>query len=204
MNKTKKEKQEKEIKKEEKQELEELNADSYAGSYAGSSADYTDENSGDENRQENQKDGKIELEVLRDRLLRKAAEFENYKRRTESEISTLFKYQNEGLITDLLPVLDDFDRVLKPDNKQDLETFKKGVELIFDKFKKVLEKQGLKEIESTGKPFDVNLHDALMQVENNKAAPNTIMDTAEKGYYLKDKVIRHAKVIVSKKEEDKQ
>ena len=193
MNKTKKEKLEKEIKKEETKELEELADETVTESAADGSRE-------EENKEEN---GKLEAEVLRDRLLRKAAEFENYKRRTESEISTLFKYQNEGLITDLLPVLDDFDRVLKPDNKQDLETFKKGVELIYEKFKKVLEKQGLKEIESTGKPFDVNLHDALMQVENNKAAPNTIMDTAEKGYYLKDKVIRHAKVIVSKKE-DKQ
>ncbi len=190
MNKTKKEKLEKEIKKEEEKELEELADESAA-----------EESGEEENKEEN---GKLEAEVLRDRLLRKAAEFENYKRRTESEISTLFKYQNEGLITDLLPVLDDFERVLNPDNKQDLETFKKGVELIYDKFKKVLEKQGLKEMDTSGKPFDVNLNDALMQVENDKAAPNTIMDTAEKGYYLKDKVIRHAKVIVSKKEEDKQ
>ena len=189
MNKTKKEKLEKEIKKEEEKELEELGA--------GSSEELSEE----EDKEENKEDGKLELEVLRDRLLRKAAEFENYKRRTESEISTLFKYQNEGLITDLLPVLDDFDRVLKSDNNQDLETFKKGVALIYDKFNKVLERQGLKEIESTGKPFDVNLHDALLQVENDKTAPNTVLETAEKGYYLKDKVIRHAKVIVSKKEE---
>ncbi len=190
MNKTKKEKLEKEIKREEEKELEELSAVS------------SEELSEEEDKEENKEEaGKLELEVLRDRLLRKAAEFENYKRRTESEISTLFKYQNEGLITDLLPVLDDFDRVLKADNNQDLETFKKGVELIYDKFKKVLERQGLKEIESTGKPFDVNLHDALLQVENDKTAPNTVMETAEKGYYIKDKVIRHAKVIVSKKEE---
>ena len=189
MNKTKKEKLEKEIKKEEEKELEELGAGS-----AGESEE-------EEDKEENKEDGKIELEVLRDRLLRKAAEFENYKRRTESEISTLFKYQNEGLITDLLPVLDDFDRVLKSDNNQDLETFKKGVALIYDKFKKVLERQGLKEIESTGKPFDVNLHDALLQVENDKIPSNTVIETAEKGYYIKDKVIRHAKVIVSKQEE---
>lgn len=196
MNKTKKEKLEKEIKKEEKQalkeqELKEQELEELAGEPA--------ENSGGE--EDKLQSGKLELEVLRDRLLRKAAEFENYKRRTESEISTLFKYQNEGLITELLPVLDDFERVLNSDNKQGLETFKKGVELIYDKFKKVLERQGLKEIDSTGKPFNVNLHDALIQVESDKAAPNTVMDTAEKGYYLKDKVIRHAKVIVSKKEE---
>jgi molecular chaperone GrpE len=60
----------------------------------------------------------------------------------------------------------------------------------------------LKEIDSTGKPFDVNLHDALLQAENDEAEPNTVLETVEKGYYLKDKVIRHAKVIVSKKRED--
>ncbi len=194
MNKTKKEKQEKEIKKEETRELEELET--------GSSADSGGEEDKEVNKEENKETNKkLEINILRDQLLRKAAEFENYKRRTESEISTLFKYQNEGLITDLLPVLDDFDRVLKSDNNQDLVTFKKGVELIYDKFNKVLERQGLKEIDSKGKPFDVNLHDALMQAENEKAAPNTVMETVEKGYFLKDKVIRHAKVIVSKKED---
>lgn len=186
MQKTKKEKLEKEIKKEENSELEEL--------ISGSEAE--------ENEPNRTKEDKKEIENLKDQLLRKAAEFENYKRRTESEISTLFKYASEGLITELLPVLDDFDRVLK-DTSQDTETLRKGVELIYEKFKKTLEKQGLKEMESTGKPFDVNLHDALLQQESGEVEPNTIIDTVEKGYFLKDKVIRHAKVIVSKKEDDK-
>lgn len=186
MNKTKKEKLEKEIKKEEEKELEELASGTLAEPEA---------------EEEPEEGAKLEAEALRDQLLRKAAEFENYKRRTESEISTLFKYQNEALITDMLTLLDDFERVLNSDSEQDLENYKKGVRLIYDKFRKVLEKQGLKDMESTGKPFDVNLHDALMQVENDKAEPNTVLETVEKGYYLKDKVIRHAKVIVSKKEE---
>lgn len=141
-----------------------------------------------------------EAEQLRDQLLRKAAEFENYKRRTESEISGFLKYANEETMADLLPVLDDFNRVLSAWNdKHDVETFRKGVELIYDKFIKILEKKGLKEMETDGKLFDVNLHDALMQAENDKVEPNTITETVEKGYYLKDKVLRHAKVIVSKK-----
>jgi molecular chaperone GrpE len=145
------------------------------------------------------KRGIDDVTQLRDQLLRKAAEFENYKRRTEGEISSYLKYANEELITELLPVLDDFDRVISSWNeKHDVETFKKGVELIYDKFKKVLGKKGLKVMESTGKPFDVNLHDALMQVENDKLKPNTVADTVEKGYYLKDKVLRHAKVLVTK------
>ena len=140
--------------------------------------------------------------LLRDQLLRKAAEFENYKRRTENEISSLFKYANEGLILELLPVLDDFDRVNSMWNeKHDPETFKKGVELVYDKLNKVLQKQGLKEIESKGKQFDVNQHEAILQTPSADAEPNTIIDVAEKGYNLKDKVLRHAKVIVSGKPE---
>jgi molecular chaperone GrpE len=177
LNKSRKEKTDKEINKEEIEEIEET-ASSAEGESGG--------------KQE-------EVSQLRDQLLRKAAEFENYKKRTESEISSYLKYANEELITELLPVLDDFDRVISSwDEKHDVETFKKGVELIYDKFKKVLGKKGLKEMESTGKPFDVNLHDALMQVENNELKPNTVADTVEKGYYLKDKVLRHAKVLVSK------
>jgi molecular chaperone GrpE len=181
MHKTKKEKLEEEIKKEESRELEELERE--PGAEPGSPEA---ESSG--------------AEQLRDQLLRKAAEFENYKRRTESEISNFLKYANEETISNLLPVLDDFERVMASwDKEHDVETFKKGVELIYEKFKKILEKKGLKEIESTGKQFDVNLHDALMQVENNELKPNTVTETAEKGYYLKDKVLRHAKVLVSKK-----
>ena len=148
-------------------------------------------------------EGINEASLLRDQLMRKAAEFENYKKRTENEISNYLKYANEELISELLPVLDDFDRVIASwDEKHDVKTFKKGVELIYDKFKKVLGKKGLKEMESTGKQFDVNLHDALMQVENKKLKPNTVADTVEKGYYLKDKVLRHAKVLVSKADGD--
>lgn len=178
MNKSRKEKMEKDINKEELDE-------------SGSSAPEADE-----------EEGINEVSLLRDQLMRKAAEFENYKKRTENEISSYLKYANEELLTELLPVLDDFDRVLSSWNeKHDVETFKKGVELIYDKFKKVLGKKGLREMESTGKPFDVNLHDALMQVVTDKTKPNSVTETVEKGYYLKDKVIRHAKVLVSKKGE---
>lgn len=139
-----------------------------------------------------------QIENLKDKLLRKAAEFENYKKRNEAEAASFYKYANENLITSLLPVLDDFDRVLKSWNeKHDVETLKKGVELIYEKFKGILEKQGLKEIDSAGKEFDVNLHDALLQADDDKSKPNMVLETVEKGYFLKDKVIRHAKVIVS-------
>lgn len=188
MIKSKKDKLKDELRKEELNQLEDLSSE-------------TEGTKAEEEIIEAEKENEIGL--LRDQLLRKAAEFENYKKRIDNEISSFYKYANENLITDLLPVLDDFDRVLASWNeKHDAETFKKGVELIYDKFKGILEKQGLKEIDSTGKPFDVNLHDALMQVPDGKTEPNTIIDTVEKGFYLKDKVIRHAKVLVSSNPEE--
>ena len=156
---------------------------------------------------ENKPDKVSELEkqvnYYKDLFLRKAAEFENYKKRTESEISNVYRYANEGLILELLPVHDDFTRVKKSwDKNHDVESFKKGIELVYDKFVTILEKQGLKEMDALNRQFDVNLHDALMQAPSKDAEPNTVTGIIENGYYLKDKVIRHAKVIVSAAAED--
>jgi molecular chaperone GrpE len=175
--------------------------------------DIPDEENGDKELKKSEKeDKKVENkklkelqsrnDALKDQLLRKAAEFENYKRRTENEISNIYKFAGENLISDLLPSLEDFSRVMKLwEEKHDVDAFQKGVELVYGKFRKILEKQGLKEIESIGKPFDVNLHDAIMQMENGEVDPDTVIDEVEKGYLLKDKVIRHSKVVVSKKPE---
>jgi molecular chaperone GrpE len=135
---------------------------------------------------------------LKDQLLRKAAEFENYKRRTENDFLNLSKYAGENIITQLLPVLDDFIRSLKI-GKEKLETdpFYKGIELIHQKLMKVLENQGLKAMEVVGKEFDVDYHDALMQIPNADVPPHTVLEEAERGYMLAEKVIRHAKVVVS-------
>jgi len=144
--------------------------------------------------------------MYKDQLLRKAAEFDNYKRRTEAEILNFTKFASENVITQLLPVLDDISRSLKSgkessNNNQaartDNDPFYKGVELIFSKFLKVLEAQGLKTMETIGKEFNVDYHDALMQIPKADVPPHTIIEEVEKGYLLFDKVIRHAKVIVS-------
>lgn len=201
MFKTKKEKTEKENL---KKDLENIDPDEFL---TGQSAVHEEENDNPHDTEDIpgiESDNLIKLEKqlleLKDQLLRKAAEFENYKRRTESEFSNIYKYANEGLIVELLPVLDDFERVINTWNdKHDSRTLKKGIELVHEKFRNTLIKQGIKEMESAGKPFDVNLHDAIMQKDNNELDTNTITDVAEKGYYLKDKVIRHAKVVVSKK-----
>jgi molecular chaperone GrpE len=155
------------------------------------------ENTGRINELEKQAD------YYKDQFLRKAAEFENYKRRTDNEVSNVYRFANEGLILELLPVLDDFERIKKSwDEKHDIDSLKKGIDIVYDKFKKVLEKQGVKEIDAIGKIFDVNLHEAIMQMPEPDIRPDTITNVVENGYWLKDKVLRHAKVIVSSKPEE--
>lgn len=142
---------------------------------------------------------KIENGELRDLLLRKVAEFENFKKRKDTEVSEFIKYSSEKIIKELIPVYNDLDRSLHSVNKgetKDLETLKQGLELVYQKFSNVLESEGLKEIEVMGKPFDVDTSDALMQVPK-EVEPNTVVEVIEKGYMLKDKVIKHAKVLVS-------
>lgn len=144
----------------------------------------------------------IESEVakLKEMLLRKAAEFDNYKKRTENELSNYIRYASENLIKELIPVYDDLGRSVESVNKgetKDFETLKKGLQLIYEKFKKVLEKEGLKEINSAGKEFDVEVNSALMQIPRDDVKPNTVIEVVEKGYKLKDKVIKHEKVLVS-------
>lgn len=142
---------------------------------------------------------KTENGELRDLLLRKVAEFENYKKRKDSEVSEFIKYSSEKIIKELIPVYNDLDRSLHSVNKgetKDLETLKQGLELVYQKFSNVLENEGLKEIDVMGKPFNVDTSDALMQVPK-EVEPNTVVEVIEKGYMLKDKVIKHAKVLVS-------
>lgn len=141
-----------------------------------------------------------ETAKLKEMLLRKAADFENYKKRTDNEISNYIKFASENLIKELLPVYDDLGRSVDSVEKgetKDFETLKMGLMLIYDKFKKILEKEGLKEINSAGKEFDVDVNSALMQIPRDDVKPNTVLEVIEKGYKLKDKVIKHEKVVVS-------
>ncbi|MBP8976144.1 MAG: nucleotide exchange factor GrpE [Bacteroidetes bacterium] len=139
-----------------------------------------------------------QVEMYKDLLLRKAAEFENYKRRSEQEIASVIKYANEALLLDLLPIVDDLERSLKHCKENaNQEALVKGIELIYQKFIKVLENRGVKMIETVGKEFNVDYHDALMQVPRDDVPPLTVVEEVEKGYLLNDKVLRHAKVIVS-------
>jgi molecular chaperone GrpE len=143
-----------------------------------------------------------EVENWKDKFLRKAAEFENYKKRTENDQLNLVTYAAESFIKKILPIVDDFERSLEHINdSNDFEKLKEGVNLIYNKLIKVLEEQGVKKIESIGKPFDVQFHEALMQKTDNSVPPHTVLEELEKGYIYKDKVIRHSKVIVSSEEQ---
>ena len=164
--------------------------------------DITDENSVEETNETKSEDNvkQLEQEVadLKDKLLRKAAEFENYKRRTENDQINLITFAAESFIQKLLPVIDDFERSLgHVDEAEDINAIKQGLKLIYDKLLKVLDEQGVKKIEAVGNPFDVDYHEALMQRPDDSVEPHTVLEEMEKGYTYKDKVIRHAKVIVS-------
>jgi molecular chaperone GrpE len=137
-------------------------------------------------------------EQYKDQALRRAAEFENYKRRTESEISAIIRHANENLLTALLPVVEDFNRFLKSStDAAEPESLQRGIELIAQKLGKILERQGLVPFESVGKPFDVAFHDALLQVPKPGVPAHTVVEEVERGYMLGDRVLRHAKVVVS-------
>lgn len=141
---------------------------------------------------------KAELALANDKYLRLYAEFDNFRRRTIKEREEARKMEGKDIIVALLPVLDDFERALKAmENATDVVPVKEGVTLIQNKLKNALTKNGLKEMESIGSAFDPDLQEAI----TNIPAPNDdmkgkVIDEMEKGYFLNDKVIRFAKVIV--------
>ena len=142
---------------------------------------------------ENQEtNGSAEIQELKDKYLRLLAEFENYKRRTSKERIELFKIAGQEMIVSLLPVIDDFDRALKHGQATE------GSTLIHNKIVQILKQKGLIEMNSTGEVFDASLHEAITELPVSDEQKNKVIDTVEKGYYLADKIIRHAKVVVGK------
>jgi molecular chaperone GrpE len=143
-------------------------------------------------------DAEKQVEFYKDQLLRKVADFENYKRRAEAESASVFKYAKADLLQELLPVVDDFERSIRlARDRRESESFAKGVELIYQKLTKFLQAQGVTEIESLGKEFDVHYHDALLQIPRADLPPHVVIEVVDKGYLLNDRVLRHAKVVVS-------
>lgn len=130
-------------------------------------------------------------------LQRLKAEFDNFRKRTQKEKEEAVKFASERVILSLLPVLDNLERAVESSRtNQDFVSFSQGVEMILRQFRKVLEDEGLTPIEAVGKEFDPNLHEALLKVESDQGE-NIVLEELQKGYYLKDKVLRHSKVKVS-------
>ena len=150
---------------------------------------------------------KLEVQKYKDSLLRSMAEFDNYKKRTDNEISNYLKYASEHLLKSLLPVYDDLNRSIESVEKgetKDFETLRQGIQSIADKFKNILASEGLSEVDVLGKEFDVHTSEAILQIPKPDVPPHTVVEVVEKGYKLKDKVIRFAKVIVSDEPENKE
>jgi molecular chaperone GrpE len=134
---------------------------------------------------------------LNDKFLRLYAEFDNYRRRTNKEKLEIISNANEKLLVDLLPTLDDFERAIANNaNADDIEAIKEGFVLIFNKLKSTLESKGLKQMQAKGENFDSDFHEAIANIPSEEDQKGKIIDDVEKGYFLNEKVIRFAKVVV--------
>ena len=141
---------------------------------------------------------KAELAAANDRTLRLMAEFDNFRRRSAKEQLELIETANGKLLEKLSEVQDNFERAFASENKaKDLEAFEKGMQMIYNQFSKVLTDAGLEQIDPTGKEFDPNLHEALMQQPSETIPEGHVVTVFQKGYKLKNKILKTAKVIVS-------
>jgi molecular chaperone GrpE len=139
---------------------------------------------------------------LKDKRLRLKAEFENFRKRRDKEMLRMFEYEGEGILKDLLPIVDDLERVvgaIKSETKKDDIIINDGIKLIITKIEKYFGKWQIQPIGKPGDFLDIDLHDAMMVKTEKGKKDNEILEVFEKGYKYKDHVLRHAKVIVNKK-----
>lgn len=142
----------------------------------------------------------IEIQALNDKYIRLYSEFDNFRRRTQKEKLELYKTAGEDVFKSLLPVMDDFERAKKSmEETKDYDSLKLGVDLIFNKLLSVFKANGVEPMDSEGKEFDSEIHEAITQIPApSKKLVGKIVDVLEKGYILNEKVIRYAKVVVGK------
>lgn len=142
---------------------------------------------------------KAEVACEKDKQLRLMAEFDNFRRRTAKEQLELIETANAKLLTKLSEVLDNFERAAHPDNnkQKDYDSFAKGILLIHDQFAKILTDSGLEQIDPVGQPFDPNVHEALLNQPSDTVPESHVIQVFQKGYKLKNKLLKTAKVIVS-------
>ena len=142
---------------------------------------------------------RAKVDEQNDRYLRQVAEFENYKRRTAKERMELIQTAGKDVITDLLDVLDDSERAQKVmEGSDDVAQIKEGITLVFTKLRNSLQSKGLKVMDAKGKEFNPDLHEAITEIEAGPAMKGKVVDVVQNGYYLNDKIIRFAKVVVGK------
>lgn len=140
---------------------------------------------------------KEKYDELNDKYLRLFSEFDNYRKRTAKEKIELSKTASEGIMVDLLPILDDFERALQTMENKETDANYEGVMLIYNKFKRTLEQKGLEEINAQDSVFDTDEHEALTNVPvTNETQKGKVIDVIQKGYKLNGKVIRYARVVV--------
>ncbi|MCG3400977.1 nucleotide exchange factor GrpE [Staphylococcus massiliensis] len=161
------------------------------------------EEQSESNEQVDEKDQEIEqlkkeVDEKEDQFLRLRAEFENYKRRIQKENETLKKYQSQQVLTDILPTLDNLERALQIEGSDEsFQSLKKGVQMVYDSLGKALEENGMEVIETTGHEFDPNVHQAVMQDDNSEYDSGIVTAELQKGYKLKERVLRAAMVKVN-------
>jgi molecular chaperone GrpE len=138
------------------------------------------------------------LQEMENRYLRLHADFDNFRRRTKLDFEAAEKYRVQSLVADILPALDNFERALKVEAEDDkARSILQGMEMVYRSLIEALKKEGVEPIEAIGKPFDPHLHQAVMQVEDSNYEPNIVVEEFQKGYKLKDRVIRPSMVKVS-------
>ena len=143
-----------------------------------------------------ERDGlRVERDETRDTLLRRQAEFENFRKRTERERLEQSQYASMEVVGDLLPILDDFERALTADSNS--PEYAKGIQMIYQRMAESLKKTGLEPIEAVSKPFDPHLHQAIERVETNDAPDNTVLGEFQRGYQFKGKLLRPSMVRVA-------
>jgi molecular chaperone GrpE len=141
-----------------------------------------------------------QIRELEERLKRISADFENFRRRKEEEVTQSRKYASERIIVELLTVIDNFERALTSSQTSvSVDSLMEGVQMIYRQLKGILEKEGLSEIQAQGEPFDPALHQAVMMVENTDLPDETVTEVLQKGYRLKERVVRPSMVKVSRK-----
>ncbi len=137
-----------------------------------------------------------EKQALYDQLLRRQADFENFRKRTEREQREFRQYTEAALVESLLPVLDAFERALAAPGSENAEEYRKGVELIYKQLFDILARAGLKPVEAVGKPFDPHYHHAVERVETTEHPDHEVLGEMQRGYLLKDRLLRPALVRV--------